>query len=75
MKLQAKRKNMESAFNNGAALASSVLVLESEYLATQQKLEEINSNLNTWYKTLSIITNKQRIRMLCLPIQSKKSCF
>lgn len=57
--LEAKRKKMQSAVNNGAALQSSFLVLESEYLSTQQKLEEINSNLNAWYKTLSIITNKQ----------------
>lgn len=57
--LDAKRKNMQSAVDNGAALPSSFLVLESEYLSTQQKLEEINSNLTTWYKTLTIITNKQ----------------
>lgn len=57
--LEAKRKKLESAVTNGAALQSSFLVLESEYLSTQQKLEEINSNLNAWYKTLSIITNKQ----------------
>ncbi len=57
--LEAKRKKMQSAVTNGAALPSSFLVLESEYLSTQQKLEEINSNLNAWYKTLSIITNKQ----------------
>ena len=56
--LDAKRKKMQSAVNNGAALESSFLVLESEYLTTQQKMEEINSNLNAWYKTLSIITNK-----------------
>jgi len=57
--LEAKRKKMQSAVNNGAALPSSFLVLESEYLSTQQKLEEINSNLSGWYKTLTIITNKQ----------------
>ena len=57
--LQAKRKNVQSAVANGAALESSFLVLESEYLTTQQKLEEINSNLVGWYKTLSIITNKK----------------
>ncbi len=57
--LEAKRKKMQSAVTNGAALQSGFLVLESEYLSTQQKLEEINSNLNAWYKTLSIITNKQ----------------
>ena len=57
--LEAKRKKMQSAVANGAALPSNFLVIESEYLSTQQKLEEINSNLNGWYKTLSIITNKQ----------------
>ena len=57
--LEAKRKKMQSAVTNGAALPSSFLVLESEYLSTQQKLEEINSNLSGWYKALSIITNKQ----------------
>jgi outer membrane protein TolC len=56
--LDAKRKKIQSAVDNGAALQSSFLVLESEYLTTQQKMEEINSNLNGWYKTLSIITNK-----------------
>jgi len=56
--LDAKRKKIQSAVDNGAALQSSFLVLESEYLTTQQKMEEINSNLNAWYKTLSIITNK-----------------
>ena len=44
--LDAKRKKIQSAFDNGAALQSSFLVLESEYLTTQQKMEEINSNLN-----------------------------
>jgi outer membrane protein TolC len=56
--LDAKRKKIQSAVDNGAALQTSFLVLESEYLTTQQKMEEINSNLNAWYKTLSIITNK-----------------
>ena len=56
--LDAKRKKIQSAVDNGAALQSSFLVLESEYLTTQQKMEEINSNLNAWYKSLSIITNK-----------------
>lgn len=56
--LDAKRKKMQSAVDNGAALQSNFLVLESEYLSTQQKIEEINSNLVAWYKTLSIITNK-----------------
>jgi outer membrane protein TolC len=56
--LDAKRKKMQSAVDNGAALSSSFLVLESELLSTQQKIEEINSNLSGWYKALSIITNK-----------------
>jgi len=56
--LDAKRKKMQSAVNNGAALQSNFLVLESEYLSTQQKIEESNSNLVVWFKTLSLLTNK-----------------
>lgn len=56
--LDAKRKKVQSAVTNGAALQSSFLVLESEYFVTQQKIEEINSNLNTWFQTLSLLTGK-----------------
>ncbi len=56
--LDAKRKRIQSAVSNGAALQSSFLVLESEYYLTEQKIEEINSNLTTWYKTLSLLTGK-----------------
>jgi len=56
--LDAKRKKMQSAVKNGAALESNFLVLESEYLTTQQKIEESNSNLIVWFKTLSLLTNK-----------------
>lgn len=56
--LDAKRKKMQSAVTNGAALQSNFLVLESEYLLTQQKIEESNSNLIVWFKTLSLLTNK-----------------
>lgn len=56
--LDAKRKKMRSAVDNGAALQSNFLVLESEYLTTEQKIEEINSNLVIWFKTLSLLTNK-----------------
>jgi outer membrane protein TolC len=56
--LDAKRKKMKSSVDNGAALQSNFLVLESEYLSTEQKLEEINSNLVVWFKTLSLLTNK-----------------
>jgi outer membrane protein TolC len=56
--LDAKRKKVKSAVDNGAALQSNFLVLESEYLSTEQKLEEINSNLVVWFKTLSLLTNK-----------------
>lgn len=55
--LDAKRLKMQSAVNNGAALQSNFLVLESEYLSTQQRIEEINSNLVAWFKTLSVFTN------------------
>ncbi len=56
--LNAKRNKIKSAVENGAALASGFLLLESEYFSTQQKLEEINSNLLVCYKTLSLITNQ-----------------
>lgn len=56
--LEAKRAKMKSAVDNGASLQSNFLILESEYLSTQQKIEEINSNLISWYKTLTILTNK-----------------
>lgn len=56
--LDAKKKKMQSAVSNGAALKSNFLVLESEYLTTQQKIEEINYNLLAWCKALSILTNK-----------------
>lgn len=56
--LDAKRAKMKSAVDHGAALQSNFLILESEYLSTQQKIEEINSNLIIWYKTLTILTNK-----------------
>lgn len=55
--LDAKRKKMQSAVNNGAALQSNFLILESEFLTTQQKIEEINSNLVAWFKTLALLTN------------------
>lgn len=56
--LDAKRKKMQSAVENGAALQSNFLVLESEYLSTQQKIDEINSNMIAWFKTLTLLTNK-----------------
>lgn len=56
--LDAKRQKMQSAVNNGAALQSNFLVLEAEHLSTEQKIEEINSNLVAWFKTLSLLTNK-----------------
>jgi len=56
--LDAKRKKMESAVKNGAALQSNFLILEAEYLSTEQKIDESNSNLVVWFKTLSLLTNK-----------------
>lgn len=56
--LDAKRSKMQSAVNNGAALQSNFLVLEAEHLTTEQRIEEINSSLTTWFKTLSLLTNK-----------------
>lgn len=54
--LDAQRKKMLSAVQHGAALQSSYLVLESEYLQTQQRIEEIKANLNSNYKTLTTLT-------------------
>lgn len=56
--LDAKRKKMQSAVNNGAALQSNFLVLEAEFLSTQQQIDESNSSLIVWFKTLSLLTNK-----------------
>lgn len=56
--LEAKKTKMQSAVDNGAALKSNFLVLESEFLSTQQKIEEINYNLIGWCKAITILTNK-----------------
>ncbi|HJW31510.1 MAG TPA: hypothetical protein VJ508_19910, partial [Saprospiraceae bacterium] len=57
--LDAKRHKMESAVANGAALQSSFLVLQSEYLSTLQRIEEINSIMISGFKTLTLITGQQ----------------
>lgn len=54
--LEAKMKKVKSAVDNGAALASNYLVLESESLTAQQKVDEINSNLVSITKSLSLLT-------------------
>ncbi len=63
--LEAKIKKMQAAVDAGAALKSNLLLLSSEQLATLQKMEEANSNLNTWYNVLSLLTN-QRIDTTCV---------
>jgi len=54
--IDAQRKKMQSAVDNGAALKSNYLVLESEYLQTQQRIEEIKANQHSNYKTLNTLT-------------------
>lgn len=54
--IDAQRKKMQSAVNNGAALQSNYLVLESEYLQTEQRIEEIKANQQSNYKTLNTLT-------------------
>lgn len=56
--LDSKMARMRSAVENGAALKSNFLVLESEALSTQQKLEEIDHGLVAGFKILSVYTNK-----------------
>jgi outer membrane protein TolC len=59
VELNLKIKKMRSAVNNGAALKSNLLTLEAELLSTHQRLEEVNSNLVSAFKVLSLLTNKQ----------------
>ena len=54
--IDAQRKKMQSAVDNGAALKSNYLVLESEYLQSEQRIEEIKANLNSNIKTLNTLT-------------------
>jgi len=54
--IDAQRKKMQSAVDNGAALKSNYLVLESEYLQTEQRLEEIKANQHSNYNTLNTLT-------------------
>ncbi len=54
--LDAQRTKMLSAVQNGAALQSNYLVLQSEFLQTEQRIEEITANLNSNYKTLNTLT-------------------
>jgi len=54
--IEAQRKKMQSAVDNGAALQSNYLVLESEYLQSEQRIEEIKANQQSNYKTLNTLT-------------------
>ena len=54
--IDAQRKKMQSAVNHGAALQSNYLVLESEYLQSEQRIEEIKANQQSNYKTLNKLT-------------------
>lgn len=54
--LEVKMKRVKSAVENGAALSSNYLVLESEALTARQKIDEINYNLVSMTKSLSLLT-------------------
>jgi len=54
--IAAQRKKMQSAYDNGAALKSNYLVLESEYLQTEQRIVEIKANQQSNYNTLNTLT-------------------
>lgn len=54
--IQEQQKKMKSAVDNGAALQSNYLVLESENLQSQQRIEEIKANQQSNYKTLNTLT-------------------
>jgi outer membrane protein TolC len=54
--IDAQRMKMQSAVDNGAALRSNYLVLESEYLQSEQRIEEIKANQQSNYKTLNTLT-------------------
>lgn len=56
--LEARGKKVKSAVDQGAALKSSYLVIESEKLSTLQKLEEVRFNRVLGYQLLSLFTQQ-----------------
>ena len=56
--LDARGKKVKSAVDQGAALKSSFLIIESEKLSTQQKLEEIRFNRVLGCQLLSLYTQQ-----------------
>jgi len=69
--LEAKKKKIKSAVDNGSMLQSNYMLIESEYLTSKQRIDEINTALYTGYKTLSILTN-QAIDSNSLAFNSKE---
>lgn len=56
--LDARMKVVESAVRNGSSLRSNLLVLQSDQLSTQQRIDEINSQLLTLTSSLQILTGQ-----------------
>ncbi|MBU3677168.1 MAG: TolC family protein, partial [Chitinophagaceae bacterium] len=56
--LEARGKKVKSALDQGAALKSSYLIIESDKLSTQQKLEEIRFNRVLGFQLLSLYTQQ-----------------
>lgn len=56
--LQARGKKVKTAVEQGAALKSSYLIIESEKLSTQQKLEEVRFNRVLGCQLLSLYTQQ-----------------
>ena len=70
--LNARRKIIESAVNNGMALSSELDQLLAELINTQQMNIELNSNKETALYALSILTGKtaDQMKNLVLPAES-----
>lgn len=56
--LETSRKEMESAVRNGASVRSNLLIIESEILGTDQKLDEANANLQSLVTSLGLLIGR-----------------
>lgn len=56
--LEASRKEMESAVRNGASVRSNLLIIESEILGTDQKLDEADANLQSLVTSLGLLVGR-----------------
>lgn len=59
VELTSKQKRVSSLVQNGAALKSSLLVIEAEILMTEQKIAEVNSMKQACIEVLSLLTNQK----------------